>query len=228
MAREQQEPELHKGDDTMGDFETHPAYGQIAVSRISGHAYLYGSDFEHPNYVVVRINESQLNRSLSRDWAFSRKGIIEVAMSEAQWATFVSSFNQGSGVQCTIQNREGEGSVPGIPAPNRTAKFNAEANEDLQDIRRELNELRQKLEENTAGLSKAKAQDLLKHVNLSIRAVSDSLPFVASQMEEHMENVVEAAKAEVHGYLSAQINRAGLAALGAKPDDVLLLNEPSS
>jgi hypothetical protein len=163
---------------------------------------------------------------LSRDWAFAKHEIVEVALSEAQWATFVSSFNQGSGVQCTIQSREGVGDVPQLPPPDRTDKFKAEANEDMANIAAELAALRKKVAENVAGLSKTKQAELLEHVDKAQRAVGDSLPFVAKQMEEHMENVVEAAKSEVHGYINAQINRAGLQALGGTSADVLALEAP--
>lgn len=224
--REIVEPTInqHKSNGPFDVYEEHPAYGQIAVSRVSGQRYLYGSDFQHGNYVVVRINESQLNRTLNRDWPFARKEIIEVALTEAQWATFVSSFNQGSGVQCTIERREG-GLVPGFPAPDRAGKFKVEVTEDFKKIRDELESLKKTVEENTVNLSKKAAATLLDKVNQTLRTVSDSIPFAQHQFEEHMEDVKEKTKAEVHGYLSHQINRLGLEAIGTKPEDILLLEE---
>ena len=56
--------------------------------------------------------------------------IIEVAMSEAQWATFVSSLNQGSGVQCTLDYSMQDGSIPAIAAPkDRRTQFSQELQE---------------------------------------------------------------------------------------------------
>lgn len=214
----------HKSNGPFDVYEEHPAYGQIAVSRVSGGRYLYGSDFEHSNYVVVRISESQLNRTLNRDWPFARKEIIEVALTEAQWATFVSSFNQGSGVQCTIERREGVGMVPGFPAPNRADKFKIEVAEDLKSIIEQLTDLKKAFEENTTGLSKKAAATLLEKVNKALRVADDHVPFAQKQFEEHMEDVKEKTKAEVHGYLSHQINRLGLDAIGTKPEDILLLD----
>ena len=115
--------------------------------------------------------------------------------------------------------------VPQFPAPNRAQKFKVEASEDLQTINKKLEELKQAVTENTAGLSKKKADDLLGKVNSALRVVSDILPFVQEQFEEHMENVEEAAKAEVHGYLSHQITRLGLDAIGTKPEDVLMIDQ---
>ena len=224
MPRTYQDPVVTNRDPVHGDTETHPAYGQIRVGRRLGNTYLYGSDFLHQNTVVITINESDLHRSLNQDWAFARKQIVEVVMSEAQWATFVSSFNVGAGVQCTLAWREGTGSVPGLPAPNRAERFKVEANEKLASIAEELVALGNKVAENAAGLSKVKQADLLAHVEKALRTVNSSIPFVASQMGEHFEEVIEAAKSEVHGYIQNQINRAGLTALGAT--DVLMLEAP--
>ena len=214
-----EEPHITKRDPVHGDTIAHPAFGQITVHRTSGQQYLYGSDFAHQYYVTIRIHESTLTRNLNRDWPHAPVApIIEVALSEAQWATFVSSFNQGGGVQCTIQAREGDYLVPGLPAPDRRAQFHEEAAEDLAEIETALTALRQKVEANTAGLTKAKKDDLLNHVNIAIRRVNDSLPFVAKQMDKHMEDTIERAKVEVHGYINAQISRAGLQALGGSSD----------
>ena len=209
-----EEPVLHGSKtDTLGQHETHPAYGQISVSRVSGGAFLYGSDFEHQHYVTLSISESKLNRSLSRDWPFSGKEIIQVAMTEAQWATFVSSFNQGGGVQCTLQRREGVGMVPGIPEPKRADKYREEFAEDMQSIVDDLKKLMADLEAGTTGLSKKKAEELMASTRRALRTAESSAPFVNEQFEEHMETVIERSKVEVEGYLNARIQRLGLQAL---------------
>lgn len=225
MPRAIVEPTLIKKDPIHGDEYAHPAFGQIAVFRTSGAAHLYGSDFTHQHYMTIRVHESTLNRNLSEDWPHARGTLVEVALSEAQWATFVSSINMGAGVQCTIQAREGNPLVPELPAPDRKAQFENEAKQDLAEIETALKALRAKVAENTVGLTKAKAADLLGHVDTAIRRVNDSLPFVAKQMDEHMEKTVERAKVEVHGYISQQIQHAELAALGERAE---LLSLPDS
>ena len=106
-----QQPTAEKvGSNITETVESHPAYAQISASRVSGQTNLYGSDFSHQNYVTISIHASELHRSLSRDWAFSRREYIEVAMSESQWAAFVSSMNVGCGIQCTLSHLEGNAS----------------------------------------------------------------------------------------------------------------------
>ena len=105
---------------------THPAFAQIAASRVSGHTALYDSDFRHNAYMTIKIRTSELHRNLHHDWHFDREEIIEVALSEVQWATFVSAPNMGSGVPCTLQRLNGK-QIPQLPDPeSRADQFNAE------------------------------------------------------------------------------------------------------
>jgi hypothetical protein len=135
--------ERRENDPLSDSVERHPAYAQIGASRVSGRAFLYGSDFDHHAYMTISIYKSELHRGLSCDRAFSRGEIIEVALSEAQWATFVSTLNVGSGVQCTIQHLNRE-RVPQLPeAPKRKTQFQEELNERLVTAERELKELRE-------------------------------------------------------------------------------------
>jgi len=221
--REIQEPtvnvvERYGSNETI---ETHPAFAQIAVSRCSGgNKTLYGSDFVHNNYVTVTINTSELHRSLNHDWHFARDHIIEIAMSEAQWATFVSSFNMGSGTPCTIQWQQDGGLVPGIPNPtDRHKQFQREADEKLQGVMDTLKELDAAIAD--SGLSAKKAAALRGYVRDARMNLGANLDFVSKQFGEHMEAVSEAAKVEVHGYINNVLHRAGLDALGGQAPLIL-------
>ena len=63
-----------------------------------GSTNLYDSDFRHNHYMTITIRASELHRDLNRDWHFGRNELIEVALTESQWATFVSAPNMGSGL----------------------------------------------------------------------------------------------------------------------------------
>lgn len=194
---------------------THPSFAQISVSRCSGgNTALYGSDFIHHNYVMLTISESELHRNLSNDWHFPRRQIIEVALSEAQWATLVSSFGQGSGVPCTLQWLQGIGPIPRLPSPkSRSDQFSAEMKKDMEDTFKHLDELSEEIKANTTGLSKKKQDALLSKVRGIYTKLTSSLPFVADQFSEHMETEVERAKVEIHGYATNLFQRAGIDAL---------------
>ena len=194
---------------------THPAFAQISASRVSGSVNLYASDFEHNAFMTIRIFVSELHRNLNRDWHFGRDRIIEVALSEAQWATFVSSPNIGDGVPCTLQYHNGE-SIPGLPSPeSRTDQFSGEMQEKLEKTIGKVKQAINQIDE--IGIPKGKAASLKGTFQSLLTELQSNLPFVAKQFEEHMEGTVEKAKQEVHGYMNGVINRSGIAALQGKP-----------
>jgi hypothetical protein len=85
---------------------THPSWAMIGASRVShsaGGSALFDSDIRHQHTVTVSISTASRRRDLNRDWLHAEREFVEVEMSEAQWASFVSSMNAGSGVPCTIR-----------------------------------------------------------------------------------------------------------------------------
>lgn len=211
--RDFQEPTIEKreNDPISDSVEKHPAYAQIGASRVSGHTYLYGSDFDHQHYVTISIHRSELHRSLSRDWPFAREEYIEVSLSEAQWATFVSSMNVGHGVQCTLNNIGGK-SIPQIPAhKNRQAQFKADGSETLAEAGQNLEKLKKGI--HACALSAKAKKELLWNIELIERSLGSSVEFVANQFGEHIEKVTEHAKIEVNAYIQSAILRSGIEAL---------------
>lgn len=193
---------------------THPAFAQIGAYRTSGHSHLYGSDFNHNATIRIRVYESELVRSLSEDRYHGKRPLMEVELSEAQWATFVSSLNVGHGVPCTLRYNGKD--VPGLPPPSsRVDQFKMEAGKECQESLKLLNGLLAKIDD--MKLTKAKTAELKGPIEAAIMALTDRLPFVAQQFSEHMEEVVEKAKQEVHGYVTGVIAKAGIAALAEVP-----------
>jgi hypothetical protein len=215
MAREVQEPTVTTENGGTAHERVvfrHPAFGQISAGRINGSTNLYGSDFKHQHFIRVRIQPSELHRSLSNDNYYSSlRPYIEVDMSEAQWATFVSSMNVGMGVPCTITEREGA-TLPALPAPpDRRDQFAGEARHRMQRAARRIEGLSAMIAD--SGLSKVKAKALLDELAAARADIGSNLQFVAGQFDEHMERTVESAKQEVNAYATNLVMRTGLQAL---------------
>lgn len=205
-------PTIEQGDGLHTDtVERHPSYAQIGASRVTGEINLYGSDFTHHSYVSIRISKSELHRNLSHDWPFARGEYIEVSLSEAQWARFVSAMNVGEGVQCTVSAKDGL-SLPQIPEPpRRVEQFTSEVDRDLEKAVAALKTLRAKV--GSQKLSLAAKNDLVGHVDKALRELTSGLPFVATSFAEHVERTTEKAKIEVSAYVQNTIVRAGLASI---------------
>lgn len=189
--------------------ETHPSYALIGAARVSstpGHT-LFGSDFRHQNFILISVKKAVLNRGLASDYHFGREEYIEVALSEAQWATFVSTLNVGEGVPCTLERLAGQ-RIPAIePIDDRRTQFN-------EEIAQDLNESIALMEE---ALAQAKTKAQREPIERAISRLRSGLPFVAGQFDEHAEKTLEKVKIEAEAYLTRAIMRAGLDALGAPP-----------
>lgn len=193
--------------------EAHPAYAMIVAGRVQGAATLAGSDFKHQNYVTIELRHAHLSRSLSNDRWHASGSIVRLAMSEAQWATFVSSMNVGFGVPCTLQWTEKDGRIPNIEALNdRAEQFKGEVSDLLRDAMSSLQEAH-----DAAPTKKLKAK-----IATAMARLQGGVPFVEDQFAEHMENTVEKAKIEVNAYVTGAVQRAGLEAMNA---DVVLLRD---
>jgi hypothetical protein len=204
------------GDTWRDSVERHPAYAQISAARIGiggPGLRLYGSDFQHRNCVRVVIQHSELSRSTSHDRHFTtgRIPIVEVFLSEAQWATFVSTLNVGDGTPCTLRLTEQDGYAPEIGAPTvtRTAQFAAE-------IKRTLSTA---VEQLRAMAVAAKTEKQRHALDVLAGGIEANAAWIAGQFDKHAEETVEKAKIEIHAYATGVLQRAGLAALagGAAP-----------
>ncbi len=197
-----------------GTVTTHPAYALIGASRVSGRSNLFQSDFSHNAFLTITIQRTKLHRGLSNDWHHGGQELIHVSLSEAQWATFVSSPNVGAGVPCTLNHLNGE-IIPGLPDPRpRVHQFGAEVRERAAESIADLDTLRVEIE--GLGLSGKKTAALLETVRKARSTFTSSLPFIAEQFDEHMEGTVEKAKSEIHGYMTGAIMRSGIESLSGK------------
>lgn len=202
--------------------ERHPSYAMIGASRVSSGPpgkSLFGSDFRHQHFVTVTIKRAEMAREQgSSDYYYANDEIVEVALSEAQWATFVASPNVGDGVPATLEylgriEPDERGLVPRIaPLDDRRVQFRAEVDERLQAAVKGLDE----------AIAVAPTKKMREQLERVRQQLTDGLPWVAKQFDEHAEQTIEKAKIEVGAYITSAIHRAGIAALGGAELPILL------
>lgn len=202
--RDEAEPTV----DEHGD-ETHPAFGLIGVSRlqvggVGGGAVLFDSEIRHGHTIRVRIYSAVRSRDLHRDRVHTqgRMPIVEVELSEAQFASFVSSGGVGDGVPCTIRARDGR-DVPDIPYAPR--------------MQHSLGEVRGAAEEAIAAVREAfEAYDAKRNaenrrrLKYAIANLPANMEFAAKSLVEHAENTTEKMRADVEAMVTAAAQQLGI------------------
>jgi hypothetical protein len=175
----------------------HPAFGQVTAHRFSSTGTVcYGSSVEHHTGIRLRIHESTQYRALAQDRQHAGRAIVEVVLTEAQWATLVSSLNHGDGVPCTLCLRPtGPLKVlPGIGESYLTRQRTAHADDLRSMLKTHTDRLR-------AAAAKVTTKTLHRELSLIADALDGAAPFVADKFVAHTETLVEEAKQDIEGYL---------------------------
>lgn len=196
-----------------GERITHPSFAQIKADRVSGNSTLYDSEFNHHNTIRVTVSSSEMVRTLSRNYHFEADDLITIEMSEAQWATFVSSLNVGSGVPCSLRRDHGEG-IPALSRPiTQREKFKVEFDEKITNAIDRLGALESMITD--AKLSAKAQKEMVDAINYVKRSFTSSMPFVAEKFAEHMETTVEKAKIEINAFTTQALIDAGRQSLSS-------------
>jgi len=201
--------------------ETHPAFGLIGASRGSSTpgAVLFDSEIRHRNVITIRIKRACRERKLNTDWLFGRQELIEVQMSEAQWASFVSSMNTGDGVPCTITRYDDELMVPGLPYTPRLAQSMDYAHQAANKAFESIKAVFQRVKEKP---TKANLRDM----EIALQNAVPNVDFAGKTLVEHVENTVVKARADIEAMVARHAETLGIEpgsytaplALGASDD----------
>lgn len=191
--------------------EEHPAWAMIGASRVQNGppgAVLFDSDIRHGHTIMVRISTASRRRDLNQDYLHSEKEFIEIEMSEAQWASFVSSMNVGNGVPCTVRRREGEWTVPGMP-------YEPRLQESMNETRQAADKVVEKIREAFEAYEAKKSAANLRTLRAAIENATPNVLFAAKSLTKHAENVVQRARADIEAMVASKARQ-----LGIEPSDL--------
>lgn len=193
-------------------WETHPAFGSITAHRITSNpgAVLFDSEIRHTAFVRVSISPMQRKRDLSRDWLHpDSHPLVEVDMSEAQWASFVSSMNT-SGVPCTIRVTESDWNVPGLEFEARLALSAAETKSAAQKAFSEIEEAMAALESLPSNAGVKARKEAMRRLHYAIEHAPANIEFAAQSLTKHTENVVQKARADIEAMVVTHAQKLGV------------------
>lgn len=197
--------------------QTHPAFVQVRLSRVTGSFKCYGSALPEVNNVVeLTVTESAQYHSLGRDWHHSDTQLLQVQLSAAQFAEMITTLNVGGGVCGTLQRFNGK-QVPQIPFEHET-----EATRVVDDFKAKLektvdklNKFQDRVSEILAKktLTKADKEEIEGEIHQFAMALRDNAPFAVESFQEAAEKTVSSAKAEVDAFMAHAVQTAGLQAI---------------
>ena len=202
------------------DREEHPSYVTVGFSRYTGSTGpMFGSSLKsHPSGVRLRVYRAYREHDLASDHYFSatRHPLIEVDLTEVQFATLVSTLNVGDGTPATLRYLNGEGNIPHPPATDGEAEKVASGfPSKAKDVARKLSAARELTRSLLAQprVTKADLQQVLAEIDAAVMEISANMPFVEKMFREAMERTVVAAKVEVDAFVTGVIVRTGLTVL---------------
>jgi hypothetical protein len=206
----------------------HPAFGKISLSHVQGRRNLFMVDYPQGHFVTLRLKRAELHRNLSNDWVFGGNEIIEIAMSQVQWAQFLSSPNT-EGVPCTLEHyfdhESGKMIQPRLPEKHvaDSKKYAEEVAETARDAAKRLDAALKKAEEILSGktVKKGDVEALKNDLFMARQELKDNLPFVVQQAEEKIEASVESAKGEVAAHTQFILTRLGERVLGERLEQIV-------
>jgi len=223
----------------INDRETkeHPAFGSIQIMRTSGQTRLFKSGFNHHNYITIRISTADEVEGYGIETSiFPRKEIIEVALSEAQFARLITTPNLGSGTPCTLKSmripqnhKEFEGKrIPDIEAEDIRATHSGKIEQDIKDRLQELTEFQEQLRTWRKDKHRPTLAELDGMVSqLAGMHLAGNFAFLQQLLEEHMEKTVEEGRMELEAHANVVICQLGLnAAQSAQLPQ--LVNDPKT
>jgi hypothetical protein len=189
---------------------THPAYAMISASRFNGgESRFFGSDLKHREGVSIRIKTAYAERSLSHDWYYEKEPLIEIKMSEAQWAKFVSSMNAGATPATLTLRRTGDVEyVPQILEPTATKKeiheeeLKRTAEKYVRNIQSRIEELETLISSKSGAVSKKELQRIVSNMKIETKNLPENMGYAVKCFSEMTEKLAEYAKIELDSYLT--------------------------
>lgn len=223
MAREVQEVEREEGSGPCSEgniIERHPSFGMIGISRQSSNRgdSLFGSSIQHNNTITLAIRRGEREVGPYREsFGTARKGeLIEIEMSQAQFAELITTPNVGFGVPCTIR-RLGYELIPSAPHSSRREEINRDVTKRMVTFAERIKEWQAQAKAITAkpSIGVADRKALLDIFTYALQEITSNLPFLHKCMDEAVEKSVSEAKTEIDAFLTNGIHRLGLEALAA-------------
>ncbi len=198
--------------------EKHPSYGMVSFSRVQSNQgeSLFGSSIKHRNMVRMRVKTAYKKRDLNTDWYSGDQLLLEVDMSQNQFAELITSMNCGDGVPATLRFTTLAGVIEECPEVKVRQRLEDEFKNKTISLMEKFSGMAREIQEtvNKKGTilkkDKESISSLLEHMKTELNS---NIPFVQKQFNEATDKVVADAKGEIDATMTTLIHNLGVAAL---------------
>lgn len=175
------------------------------------------------------LKEGTVARDLNEDWYFGGPGIVEVEMSQSQFAELITSMNMGSGVPCTIKFIKGKGRIPEPDFINKREQITNEFKERMDDKKASVNKIYEEIKtlfDTKKSIGKGDRAAILRKIHSITNGLSSEANFMFCQFQEQMDKTITQAKGEIEAFAQNRINTIAQQAIAEQKDEILKLKSP--
>lgn len=196
----------------------HESFGIAGFSRSSrggDGTTLFGSSIKHNNTITFKVFHAEHLRRHHEDrfHAKDRTPIVEIEMSQTQFADMITSMNIGDGSPVTIRRIQ-EKRMGDCPHENKRMQHSKEFKDRMVEFGNSLTQTKADIYSMLEKrLPKKDQHDLKNMLDGMIQEIRSNIPFFENQFAEQMDKTVTEAKGEVEAFITNKIMSTGLNAL---------------
>ena len=207
--------------------DEHPSYCVVGLSRTNsnGGRPFFGASVKPNSYVSLKIKKARIERNLNSDWINGGETLIEVHLTEAQFAEAITSLNMGSGTPATLFQIGGH-RIPEPPFMGKVEQHSKEFANTMSDLasKLDLNLEKAKAIINSDKPISKKERDALTGIIASVmQEIKSNIPFYEQQFVEQMDKTIHEAKMQIDQHLTQKATALGIPMV--RQEDILSIEE---
>ena len=192
--------------------ETHPSFGMVSASRVTGTKQLFGVSHPQMHFVRVCVHEGERVSSHVRDMYMQGARLIEFDMSEVQWASLIASMNT-DGTPCTLAAcNNGKYVSRGTP-PDRAPRGDKLKSDVVERMRMAIDDIKgaiTRLNESLDGPArKGDLRAVKADLESALMQVEQNIPYFISRVHEEIEQEIGRGKGEIEAYALHRLRQLG-------------------
>lgn len=211
--------------------QKHDSFGKLSFSRCScGSAIpLFGSSIKHRDIIMMRVHGARISRELNTDYFFDDNLILELEMSQTQFADAITNMNS-TGVPVTLRYTDGKGKIEDCPYIDKRQQFEKEFSECQSENKEQYKEFEEFMKEmcDKKNIGKGDREEILKRINILGGKLFSNEVFVYKQFNEQMDKTTSEAKGEIEAFMQNKLLSIANNAIVEKREELQDLKNPVS